>query len=151
MKQRWAAAAVLLLGTALGGVREFLFINLNYQIDFLRNHRQVSFAHSAFREQVAGMDLTDLLVLKWVLASAFVLAMLGLCLLLARLLFGDGRYSRTIGLAFGAIGGLAVVLHLLTPVVPAFHGVSVKLLHLLQYPVVLVFIWAASVLGRTGA
>ena len=151
MKARLALVIILGAGVLLGALREFVFINLNYQIDFLRNHRLVSYAHSAFRRQVDGWDLGGLMRLKWVLACAFVLVMLGLCVALARLLFGDHRYTRPILIGFAGVGGLALLLHFLTPAVPAFNGVSVKLLHLLQYPVVLFFIWAASALRNMRA
>jgi hypothetical protein len=136
------------LGVLLGALREFLFLNLNYQIDFAAHKRQVSYAHSMFRGWVEGMDLGALLLLKWVLALCFVAAMLLLALALARLLFGDHRYRPAILIAFGAIGGLALVLHLLGGHLPQARPMSVKLLHTLQYPVLLFFIWAASFLGR---
>jgi len=144
---KWVGGLLLLLvAIVLGAAREFLFINLNYMIDFVANHRQVSYAHSAFRAVVDGWSLTWLVMLKWILAVVFITLMLGLSIAMARVLFGDHRYRTTIMFGFIAIGGLALLLHLASAYAPAWEGVSVKLLHALQYPVVLLFIWAAALL-----
>jgi hypothetical protein len=49
---------------------------------------------------------------------------------------------------FAAIGTLALLLHMGSGTHLALEGISVKLLHVLQYPVVLFFIWAAALLRR---
>lgn len=128
----------------LGALREFLFLNLNYQIDHVARHTPFSYAHSAFRAWVDGWPLGRLVLLKWVLAAAFMGAMLVLSLWLARVLFAPRRIDRTILLVFGVIAVSALVLHGLAHWWPPVETVSVKLLHLLQYPVVLFFLWAAS-------
>lgn len=143
--------AILLVAICLGAVREFLFLNLNYSIDHLANHREFSYAHSAFQRAVAGSSLADLLRLKWALAVLFVGLMAGLSVLLARVLFNDHRYRVHILIGFFAIGLLALLLHLASSSFPALEGVSVKLLHLLQYPVILFFIWAGALLQRPRA
>jgi len=149
--RRLGIAGILAVAVSLGAVREFLFHNLNYQIDFVRHHREVSYAHSLFRRWTGNMDLDGLILLKWSLALAMVALMLGLCIALARVLFGDHRYRVPLVAGFGATGGLALVLHLLAPMAPPLEGVSIKLLHLLQYPVVLFLVWAASLLPRRRA
>jgi len=147
MMPRWVGGLVLLLvAILLGAAREFLFINLNYVIDFAANHREVSYAHSAFRAVVDGWSLTSLVMLKWCLAIVFIALMLALSITMARVLFGDHWYRRTIMIGFIAIGALALLLHAAAARSPAWEGVSVKLLHALQYPVVLLFIWAAALL-----
>lgn len=138
--------AILLVAVCLGAVREFLFLNLNYSIDHLANHREFSYAHSAFQRAVEGLSLADLLLLKWALAILFVGLMAGLSVVLARVLFNDHRYRAHILIGFVAIGLLALLLHLASSSFPALEGVSVKLLHLLQYPVILFFIWAGALL-----
>ncbi len=151
MGRRTGIVVIFAVAVLLGALREFLFLNLNYQLDFLANHRRVSYAHSLFRGWVAGMDHGQLLVLKWALALLFVLAMLVLAILLARLLFGDHRYRKAIITGFGAIGGTALLLYLVAPGRTVPGAIAVKLLHTLQYPVVLFFIWAGSLLrpGRS--
>ena len=146
---KWVGGLLLLLvAILLGAAREFLFINLNYVIDFVANHREVSYAHSAFRALVNGWSLSSLVLLKWLLALVFIAVMLGLSIAMARVLFGDHRYRKIILIGFIAIGALALVFHLAAAGSPAWEGVSVKLLHALQYPVVLLFIWAAALIGR---
>ncbi|MBK9418546.1 MAG: hypothetical protein IPO05_12550 [Flavobacteriales bacterium] len=125
----------------LGAAREFLFLNLNYQIDHLARRSAFSYAHSVFQRWTGGMDLDALLRWKWGLAVAFIAAMWTLAILTARVLVGDHRYLRVITLLFLAVAGLALMLHLTA--VPALEAVSVKLLHALQYPVVLVVLWVA--------
>ncbi len=150
-KRRLAIAAILLVAVLVGAGREFLFLNLNYSIDHLAYHRSVSYAHSLFQAAVDGCTLHTLLILKWVLALIFISVMLCLSVLLARLLFGDQRYRMAIVLGFLAVGGLALLLNLGAGRYPAMGNISVKLLHLLQYPVILFFLWAAALLQRRTA
>lgn len=145
--RRTIIIALLLLSIVLGALREFLVLNLNYQIDFVQHGRTVSYAHSIFQGWTVGWSLGSLVVLKWALAMAFALLMCVLSLTLARVLFGDHRYALLIVLGFVGVGAVATVLHFTSGLVPAFAGVSIKLLHLLQYPVLLFFIWAASLLA----
>ena len=149
--RRVALAAILLVAVVIGAGREFLFLNLNYSIDHLENHRAVSYAHSQFQAAVTGFDLRTMKVLKWVLAILFISVMLGLSLLTARLLFGDHRYRMAIVLGFFAVGFLALLLNMGAGRLPALGNISVKLLHLLQYPVILFFLWAAALLQRRTA
>lgn len=143
-----AAASVLVAAVALGALREFLFLNLNYQVDAVARNRPISYAHSMFQGWVEGWGLPELLRLKWALALLFAASMALACVLLARLLFGHNRYRRTIVVGYAMAGALALLLHALTSVHPAFGNIGVKLLHALQYPVVLFFVWAGATLQR---
>jgi hypothetical protein len=147
MRKRTLLLWVLLAaGVALGAARDFVFVNLNYQLDFLHNHRPVSYAHSLFRGWVEGWDLTDLLRLKWAMAALFIAAMGALGVAFARVLFGDHRHRRTILLGYALVAALALAGHLAARSVPALAPLSIQLLHLLQYPVVLVFLWAGGLM-----
>jgi hypothetical protein len=146
MRRRTLLALLMLAAMLLGAVREFLFINLNYQLDALTYKRPVSYAHSLFRGWTDGLDLSALVMLKWVLALLFIGLMLLLSMAVARIVFGDHRYRGALVAGFVLMGALALALHAFSGSVPALYGVSVKLLHLLQYPVLLFFIWAASLL-----
>lgn len=148
MRTRAGIAVLLLLGVALGSLREFLFINLNYEIDRVAHHREVAYAHSRFRAWVEGWDLDGLVRLKWGTSLAFILVMLLLCVALMRLLQGSFRAAPLLVLGFLAVGAAALGLHLLSGASAAFEVVAVKLLHMLQYPVVLFFLWAAEMLRR---
>ncbi|MEZ4757984.1 MAG: hypothetical protein R2817_14245 [Flavobacteriales bacterium] len=149
MRRRTLLALLMLAAVLLGAVREFLFLNLNYQLDAVANQRTVSYAHSLFRQWTAGLDLAALLRLKWALALLFTAVMLGLSVACARIVFGDHRYRRVVVLGFALVGAVALLLNALSAALPALYGVSVKLLHLLQYPVVLFVLWAASLLPRS--
>lgn len=142
-------ACVLAIAVALGSLREFFFLNLNYQIDAVARRRSVSYAHSMFQGWVDGWDLAALLRLKWLLAALFSAAMAVCCVALARALFGDNRHMRAILLAYSLLGLVALALHALDTWHPAFGTIGVKLLHTLQYPVVLFFVWAGAILART--
>lgn len=146
MPRRTQLVLLMLAAVALGAAREFLFLNLNYQIDAVANHRAVSFAHSIFRSWTAGWGLDALLRLKWLLALLFVALTLALSITCARIVFGDHRYRIALFGGFALVGMMALVMHLLANAVPPLHAVSVKLLHLMQYPVVLFVIWAAAML-----
>lgn len=149
--RRAAITLIICIAVAIGAGREFLFLNLNYSIDHLANHRPVSYAHSLFQAAVGGYDLRTLLILKWCLALLFISVMFVLSLLMARLLFGDHRYRMTILLGFLVVGSLALLLNTGAERYPAMGNISVKLLHLLQYPVILFFLWAAALLQRRAA
>ncbi|MBK6551086.1 MAG: hypothetical protein IPG11_11865 [Flavobacteriales bacterium] len=149
MNRRWVVASIVVVAIILGAVREFLFLNLNYAIDFLANHRTISYAHSAFRAAIDGWSLEGLQRLKWVFSASFMGANLLLSIGLARVLFGDNRYRTLLSLAFLGIGLVALLLQLLGNAVHGLGDVAVKLLHVLQYPVMLFFIWAATWLGAS--
>lgn len=145
---KFLLAAILLAAVSLGALREFLFLNLNYQLDAVANNRPISYAHSMFQSWVQDWELPALLRLKWALALLFVCVMALAAVLLARVLWGDQRYRRLILLAFGAVAAIALLLHWLAGLHPAFGAIGVKLLHSLQYPVLLFFVWAAAILQR---
>ena len=152
MTQRNAAILLVLAASvALGALREFLFLNLNYQIDFVRFDRPVSYAHSLFQGWVKGAGLPELLALKWGFSVLYIAVMALLSVLLARLLWGDHRYSTALLLGFLVLSAMALMTHLLAGSVPAFSSVSIHLLHSMQYPVVLFFLVAASALGKRSA
>ncbi len=149
MGKRSTLVACLLLALVLGGLREFLFVNLNYQLDHVARRTEFSFAHSIFQRWTNDWSLGDLTVLKWTMACASTASMCLLCVWLARALFAPRRFDKWILLAYGAIGLFAFLLHLSARwFAPPLEVVSVKLLHALQYPVVLIFLWAASNLDR---
>lgn len=145
MKRRDAISAFLLaVSIALGALREFLFVNLNYQLDFLVRKRSGSYAHSAFQRWTEDWDAEGLLRIKWLLSLAFITATLVLTAGLARLRFGDHRLSRIIVAAFLVIGVLAMLLHTQAARFPFAYPIAVQLLHTLQYPIPLLIVWALS-------
>ncbi len=150
-RRQWLGTALLLgLGIALGSWREFVFINLNYEVSHAAGHTPWSYAHSAVQRALAGLELPGLLRLKWALAGVFVLAMGTLTFTLGRLLFGH-RLDRTIVVGYGAIAALALLLHALSHWLPFTANAGVKLLHLLQYPMpLLVLVVARFMPGERG-
>ncbi|TXI81264.1 MAG: hypothetical protein E6Q44_04905 [Flavobacteriales bacterium] len=149
MRRSIGIAMVLALAVLLGAVREFFFVNLNYAIDHLQHHRAYSFAHSAFTAAVSDFSLKQLVLLKWAAALVFIIAMLALTIAMARVLWGDHRYLRVLVVGTTLVAALALLLQLAGGLHPAFALVSVKLLHLLQYPGMLLFLWVASMLGKS--
>ncbi len=147
---RRTMAGLLLLAAAvgIGAVREFLTVNLNYQLDFVANERAFSYAHSSFRAWSNGWSLPALNALKWALALLFILINLGLAVLLARIRFGDHRYRMALLFGFSIVGAMALLAHWAAASVTGMATLSIKLLHALQYPVVLLLIWAASWIPR---
>jgi len=135
MNDRWTIGLLLAVAVALGAMREFVFVNLNYQLDHVARDTAFSYAHSIFQRWTAGMGLPGLRALKWAMALFFILTMTGLSTIAARQLFGDHRYMRTIFFGVGTVGTVALVFHALS-----LDLAAVKLLHALQYPVVLVIL-----------
>lgn len=151
MKRRLLAWAIVAIGVAAGALREFAFLNLNYQLDHVRRATPISYAHSMFQGWVHGWDLGALNRLKWALALAFSLLMLGLAAWLARVLAGSHRYLAPLAAGFLAVGLSALALHLLAALHPALERVSVQVSHIIQYPVPLIFLMAAALLARSNA
>ncbi|MDQ3101751.1 MAG: hypothetical protein M3R08_10225, partial [Bacteroidota bacterium] len=73
--------------------------------------------------------------------------MLVLGIVLSRILFGDHRHARLLLICYVILGSAALLFNALSNGSDGWYNISVKLLHTLQYPVVLVFIWAASQLS----
>lgn len=144
MNRRTIGVVVIVaLAIASTMLRDYLFVNLNYQMDHLAEQTAYSYAHSRFQAQVAHLDLADLVRWKWFLAIAFVLFSLLLAIGLSRILFGDHRYARPIVFGYAALGCASFLFHWLSSGADAWYNISVKLLHALQYPVILLFIWGA--------
>lgn len=147
MKRRLLAWTIVAIGVAAGAVREFAFLNLNYQLDHVRRATPVSYAHSMFQGWVQNWDLGALTKLKWGLALAFSLVMLVLSAWLARVLTGGHRYRAPLAAGFLAVGLVAAALHLLAAWHTPLERVSVQISHIIQYPVPLVFLMAAALLA----
>lgn len=147
MKRRLGIVAVLAAAIALGALREFLFLNLNYQLDHVQRATGFSYAHSMFQTWTHGWSLGQLGGLKWSLSISYIVVMTSLAVCLARLLFGHWRYAKPIVLAVAAVSGLALVLHFFSAWLPPLADVAVKLLHMVQYPVVMLVLLAGKTLG----
>jgi len=143
-RRRFVIFSILICGILIGAAREFMFLNLNYQIDFVANKRADNYAHSMFQSWVDGANLSSLIFLKWALGFAFAGSMCLLSILLLRRSFGDHRYAKHTVIGFILLGLIATIFHSLSLKVPAFEGVSIKLLHLIQYPALLFFVWAGA-------
>lgn len=149
MNRRTLATLVIIAVAIVVAVfRDFLFVNLNYQLDFAEHTRPASYAHSRFQAWVSGWDASQLGALKWSLAFLFILLNLVLAIVLARVRFGDHRYRMAISAGFILLGCVALSAHALSRYISGLDMLSIKLLHALQYPVVLLLIWAASWLPR---
>ncbi len=144
MVKRVRAFGILGAGIGLGSLRDFLFINLNYEIDHVQRATSISFAHSRFRAWVEGHEMSSLLLLKWILAALFIAAMWALSLLLLRNAGVLQRLFRPVTVVFLGIAAVAALLHLLSHWVPVGEA-SVNLLHAIQYPVLLIMLQVALI------
>lgn len=134
----------LALASLLGAAREFMAVNINFQIDYLANARDRNYAHSVFRDWAAGWDLQDALRVKWLTALVFMSAMAGLSMGMARARFGTHRHAAFILICFIVLGGIAAACHLAAPVLAPLRHVGIAILHALQYPVPVLLIWVLS-------
>ncbi len=148
LDRRLEAVLLLIAGITFGACREFAFINLNYQIDHVANHTRFSYAHSLVQGWTQGFGLRTLETLKWSMALGSMVVMAGLCILLARVLFGSWRLAKPIVYGFATFAVLAFLMHMLARWAPPFELVSVRLSHMLQYPVPMLFLLVAAVLPR---
>lgn len=144
-----ASWGIVLVAIATGALHDFLAVNLNYQLHHVEHHSAFSFAHSKFQAWVHGWGAPELRWLKWSLAAAFIAINLVLSIGLARVRFGDHRYSTPLIFGFAVVAVCALIAQVLASHVGGLGTLSVKLLHALQYPVVLLLIWAASWSGGT--
>lgn len=152
MKQRWMTVSLLLIAAiALGSLREFLFVNVNYQIDHVARATPFSYAHSSFQGWVAGWGTHALVMLKWCMAVAFIVVMWILCLLLLRVYAVPRRLFALVSALFVLVPAVALLLHLLAYRAPLAEEASVNLLHAVQNPIVLVFLWVTLALFRPTA
>lgn len=142
MGPRLRSALILLAGIGIGSLRDFLFINLNYQLDHVTRATRTSFAHSRFQGWVEGWEAPGLTRLKWLLAGLFVMSMWGLCMILLKNAGATYRLRRPVTLVFAGLAIVAFVLHGLARWLPVEEA-SVNLLHAIQYPVLLLVLQAA--------
>lgn len=139
-----ASLGIVLVAIAAGAMHDFLAVNLNYQLDHVERGSAFSYAHSSFRAWVEDWNAPALHRLKWTLAAAFIATNLLLAIGLARVRFGHHGYRRALIIGFGVVALCALIAQVLAPSVSGLGTVSIKLLHALQYPVVLLLIWAGS-------
>jgi hypothetical protein len=145
MSRRIAWSALLLLiGIALGGLREFLFVNLNYQLDHLQRGTPYSYAHSAFQQWSAGCTATELAAIKWGLSAGFVLVNLTLTMVMGRVRFGARWPWRMAAALFLAVAGMAGALFALSKAHPWLYPAAVQLAHAVQYPLPMALLWLLS-------
>lgn len=140
MRRLPAVLAILTVAVVLGSLRDFLFINLNYQLDHLQRATPYSYAHSAFRAAVQGWGPRALLALKWGLGLGFTLSTWALCQALLGVFGVRAHLGRPVTIGFLAIAALALAARALARTWPVWEPLSVDLLHAIQYPVVLLLL-----------
>jgi hypothetical protein len=75
----------LIVIIALGFLRDFIFVNINYIIDRLYYNLEVYYYHS-FYDFLEPLDVSGLMTLKWILTLLFTLINLGLSVVILKLL-----------------------------------------------------------------
>lgn len=148
MNDRFRIAGYLLVAIILGSMREFLFVNLNYQIDHVRRSTPFSFAHSKFQALVEGWTLQDLLITKWALAGFLVIIVMVLTLQVARIVFRGPRYDRFVLIGYGTASLVSLLLFIASSWLPALRLAAVQLLHSLQFPIIMIMIILSAGLVR---
>jgi hypothetical protein len=151
MKRLPAVLLILGIAVVLGSLRDFLLINLNYQLDHVQRATPSSYAHSGFQAVVGSWGLKALTTLKWGLAIGFVAATWALCQGTLSVFGLRQRLGRLVTHGFLGIATLALVAHLLARGIPLLEPVSVDLLHAIQYPVVVLLLLVVLLLfeGRS--
>ena len=76
----------LIVIIALGFLRDFIFVNINYIIDRLYFNRDVYYYHS-FYDFLEPLDVSGLMTLKWILTLIFALINLTLSVVILKQLF----------------------------------------------------------------
>ena len=67
----WVKIAIVLIAfIAVGILRDFIFVNWNYQLDTTEHHRSFTYAHSFF-DFISDWTYTKLYWSKWVLTAVF--------------------------------------------------------------------------------
>ncbi len=148
MKRNIQLAGLLIAGFLLGHAREFLAYNVNYQIDHVSRNTPFSYAHSKFQAVFGSLNITQLTGLKWFIAGVVVLGMLSLTVILGRVLFNGGKYTKMLVAGYSLTAFTALLLHLLTNYNEGFKMAGVQLLHALQYPVLMFVLILASPLAK---
>jgi len=136
--------SLLAAGAVVGIAREFLFVNLNYQIDHLARASAFSYAHSAFQSWMHGVDHPGLVAIKWMLSAVFVLVNLALSAAMCRIRFANARLARLVAMLYMVLAFLAIALHFLSTGSGWLQAASVQLAHVIQYPIPMLILWAVS-------
>lgn len=76
----------LIVIIALGFLRDFIFVNINYIIDRLFYNLEVYYYHS-FYDFLEPLDVSGLMTLKWVLTFLFTVINLGLSVVILKKFF----------------------------------------------------------------
>ncbi|MBK7947120.1 MAG: hypothetical protein IPJ85_18250 [Flavobacteriales bacterium] len=142
---------LLAIAGALGLGREFLFVNLNYQIDHLIRGTPYSYAHSAFQHWAQPCSADQLGTMKWVLSAAFATLNLALAIGMCRIHQPLRRLTAIVTAIFVVIAVFSVGLHLLSGDHGWMHAASVQLAHAIQYPIPVLILWALSLSVRPSA
>lgn len=110
--------ALIVAHIALYFTRDFVFVNINYQIKYLRlipesSYTVFNYTHSIMEPLLTGYSIEQLTTIKWVLTVVCVILFFALSLLLMLLYLKDKKQSFTITSLFYAafllLGGLAYV------------------------------------------
>lgn len=142
---------MVIIGIALGALREFIFVNLNYWIDHVARSTEHLYAHSYF-DFLHGTSLGSLKAMKWTIAVLLIILMFVLTSLFLELFFQRREVRKWVVICFGgalSFSAIFYILHLILAPETAMLSISVKAFHALQYPFfVLVLVPAISLLDH---
>jgi len=150
---------IILFGIYLEFLRDYYFININLQIEYLENLQRnldvFNYTDSKILYFLKSMPIKSVINLKWILSSLFILFYFLIGMAFSYLAFGSKKYKQF--LKFFSFGGLMIIF--ISLVIFAFgklfslenqmnfYYVSLELSHFVQsslYPISFLLIFYAN-------
>lgn len=92
----------------VGAFRDFLFVNINFQLEFLWRNKLVNKTHSFF-EFLNDYTYWEIYYAKFALTGVFTLIYLALTLILLKLIFNQRKFRKITMIIFAAMVGIALL------------------------------------------
>lgn len=134
----------------LGFLREYLFVNINYNIEFLSGNRVYNYADSAF-QFMSEYSISTLYTLKWVGTLLFFLLYWLSGILFIKILYNQKKFMliyTIIYLAIFTFAGLAYAGGLIFSEPGEGYSLARKIMGWGQSPIPLMFLWGGIHLER---
>jgi hypothetical protein len=100
---------LVVLMILLGAFRDFVFVNINYQLNYLWKEQDFSRAHSFF-DFLAGYDYWTIYYWKFALTGIFALLYFVLTWTLIKVIFNNRKFQRYAVILFGSVVAMSLLL-----------------------------------------
>jgi hypothetical protein len=100
---------LVVLMILLGAFRDFVFVNINYQLIYLWKEKDFSKAHSFF-DFLEGYDYWTIYYWKFALTGIFALLYFVLTWTLIKVLFNNRKFQRYAVILFGSVVAMSLLL-----------------------------------------